>query len=197
MQRLREIRGISASQVHSHGSSHIPSVGPKPSCLTLPGPQGTLGLEGCSAMGCSARGWAGYGCWRIRCVCFPLWEAERWLLAGFLWFGLALAASLGWRSCWGMLGVRVTAWPGCPRTECCCLGQLPLQDQCLPRCRDLSLCPETSVHPSPQKNSWQQHLREPRLPGLCWHGWERSPPSSSSPGSAASTTCWVLPLALS
>lgn len=51
-----------------------------------------------------------------------------------------------------------------------------------------------SLHP----NSWPQCLREPELLGLCWYGWEQSPPSSSSsPGSAASAASRVLPAALS
>lgn len=200
MQQLREIRGISVAQLHSHGSSHIPAVGPKPSCLVLLSPKGTLGLEGCPAMGCSPHGRAGYGCWRIGCICFPLWEAEWWLPAGFLQFGEGAGSLARWAG-GGMLGGQVVDWLGCPCTEC--LGQLPSWDQCLPHCCDLSPCPETSVHPAglpiPPKNSWHQCLREPRLPGLCWYGWERSPPSSSSssPGSTASTTRWVLPPALS
>lgn len=49
----------------------------------------------------------------------------------------------GWRSCQplggGMLRGWVMARLGYPRTECCCLGQLPLQGQCLPHHRDMSL----------------------------------------------------------
>lgn len=200
MQQLREIRGISVAQLHSLRSSCIPGVGPKPSCLMLLSPKGTLGLEGCHAMGCSPHGWARYSCWRIGCICFPLWEAEWWLPAEFLQFEEGAGSLAHWAG-GGMLEGWVMAQLGCPHTAYCCLGQLPLQDQFLPHYHDLSPCPETSVHPAglpiPPKNSWHQHLREPRLPGLCWYGWERSPPSSSSPGSAASTAHWVLPLALS
>lgn len=117
MQQLREIRGISVAQLHSHGSSHIPAVGPKPSCLVLLSPKGTLGLEGCPAMGCSPHGRAGYGCWRIGCICFPLWEAEWWLPAGFLRFGENAGSLARWAG-GGMLGGQVVDWLGCPCTEC-------------------------------------------------------------------------------
>jgi len=96
----------------------------------------------------------------------------------------------------GFLGGRVAARLGCHRTGGSCLAW------CLPRCHDLSPCPEASVcpaGPAPHPNSWPQCLGEPGLPGLCWNGWERSPPSSfsSSPGNAASAACRVLPPALS
>lgn len=62
-----------------------------------------------------------------------------------------------------------------------------------PLCHD----PLSILHGSPP-GPWLQCLREPGLQGLCWYGWERSPPSSSSsPGSAASAACRVLPSSLS
>lgn len=93
------------------------------------------------------------------------------------------------------------AWPGCPRSQCCCLGQLPLQDQCLPHCRDLSLCPETSVHPAglpiPPENHGTSISGSPGCQGFVGMGGSRALPPSPRPGALpaplAGCSLWLCP----
>lgn len=120
---------------------------PKPSCLTLLSPEGLWGWK--DALPWGAQPVDGQDTAAGGSDAFVLLSVRQngGCPQGFCGLGWH------WQPRWagGCCG-RVMAWPGCPCTECCCLGQLPLQDQCLPHCRDLSLCPETSVHPSPAKN---------------------------------------------